>query len=93
MAHTKAGGTVKTGRDSQGQRLGIKRYAGEIVQPGNILLRQKGMEVYAGKNVAVASDHSLFATGEGVVSFERKHKKKFNNQWVSTKFVNVIPKK
>ena len=91
MAHTKAGGTVKTGRDSHGQRLGIKRYASEKVQAGNILVRQKGLEVYPGINVAKAKDHTLFAKAEGVVKFFRRHKKGFNNRWTSTKYVSVLP--
>ncbi|MEI6222202.1 MAG: 50S ribosomal protein L27 [bacterium] len=90
MAHIKAGGSVKTGRDSHGQRLGIKMFAGQKVQTGNILVRQKGMNFYPGKNVAVADDHTLFSTAVGVVKFYRRHKMKFNNRWISTRFVAVV---
>ena len=93
MAHTKAGGTVKTGRDSAGQRLGVKKYGSELIKPGNIIIRQKGMEVYPGDNVVAGKDHTLLAKAEGTVTFYRRHKKKFNNRWVSTKFVKVVTNK
>ena len=70
MAHKKAGGSSRNGRDSPGQRLGIKRYGGEIVLPGNILVRQRGTKVFAGVNVAMGKDHTLFALVDGRVKFE-----------------------
>ncbi len=91
MAHTKSGGKVKNGRDSQGQRLGIKAYAEQVVTSGSILVRQKGMEFYPGKNVKVGKDHTLFATIAGKVQFTRKHVTKFNNRWISTRFIHVLP--
>lgn len=72
MAHKKAGGSSSNGRDSAGRRLGVKRYAGEIVVPGNILVRQRGTKVYPGANVGMGRDHTLFATAEGVVEFHHK---------------------
>ena len=90
MAHTKAGGKVKNGRDSAGQRLGVKCYANQTVTAGSVLVRQKGMEVYPGKNASVGKDHTVFATAPGTVKYSRKHKTKFNNHWVSRKFVEVV---
>ena len=66
MAHKKAGGTTKNGRDSQGQRLGIKKFGGERVVAGNILVRQRGSSFHAGSNVGVGSDYTLFALADGV---------------------------
>ncbi len=72
MAHKKAGGSSRNGRDSDGRRLGVKRYAGEIVLSGNILVRQRGTKFYPGKNVGLGKDHTLFATAQGVVEFHHK---------------------
>jgi len=69
MAHKKAGGSSRNGRDSNSQRLGIKRYGGEIVLPGNILVRQRGTKVHAGANVAMGKDHTLFARIGGKVEY------------------------
>jgi large subunit ribosomal protein L27 len=71
MAHKKAGGSSRNGRDSAGQRLGVKRYAGERVKAGNILIRQIGTKVHPGENVGMGKDFTLFATKDGVVSYER----------------------
>ncbi len=71
MAHKKAGGSVANGRDSAGRRLGVKCYGGEAVLAGNILIRQRGTKYYAGKNVGMGRDHTLFALTDGVVSFSR----------------------
>lgn len=71
MAHKKAGGSTKNGRDSQGQRRGVKCYGGEKVRTGNILVRQCGTKVHPGRNVGVGKDWTLFATADGVVTFER----------------------
>lgn len=70
MAHKKGGGSTRNGRDSNGQRLGVKRYAGERVLSGNILVRQHGTRIKPGKNVGVGKDYTLFAVADGIVVFE-----------------------
>ena len=70
MAHKKGGGSTKLGRDSQSKRLGVKRYAGQQVHAGTILVRQRGTRIRPGNNVGVGRDHTLFALIEGVVKFE-----------------------
>lgn len=72
MAHKKAGGSSRNGRDSAGQRLGVKRFGGETVLAGNILVRQRGTKFHPGANVGIGTDHTLFATVTGKVSFARK---------------------
>lgn len=72
MAHKKAGGSSRNGRDSAGQRLGVKKFGGQIVIPGNILVRQRGTKFYPGENVGMGRDHTLFATAEGRVKFYKK---------------------
>jgi len=72
MAHKKAGGSSRNGRDSESKRLGVKKYGGEHVISGNILFRQRGTTVYPGANVGMVRDHTLFATAEGSVSFASK---------------------
>ena len=76
MAHKKAGGSSRNGRDSNSQRLGIKRYGGEIVLPGNILVRQRGTKVHAGANVALGKDHTLFAKIGGKVEYRQGLKRR-----------------
>ena len=71
MAHKKAGGSTNNGRDSNAQRRGIKRYGGEKVKAGNILVRQLGTRIHPGENVGMGKDYTLFATIDGVVSYER----------------------
>ena len=71
MAHKKAGGSSKNGRDSQGQRRGIKVYGGQQVRAGNILVRQLGTRIHPGDNVGMGKDYTLFAKADGVVSYER----------------------
>jgi len=71
MAHKKAGGSSKNGRDSQGQRRGVKIFGGERVRAGNILVRQLGTKIHPGQNVGVGKDYTLFAKIDGVVSYER----------------------
>ncbi len=83
MAHKKAGGSSRNGRDSESKRLGVKKYGNENVVAGNILVRQRGTKFYAGENVGMGKDHTLFATANGVVSF----RKKANNR----NFISVIP--
>ncbi|MFI4819133.1 MAG: 50S ribosomal protein L27 [Enterobacterales bacterium] len=79
MAHKKAGGSTRNGRDSHSKRLGIKKFGGEIVKSGNIIVRQRGTKFHPGTNVGCGSDHTLFALIDGKVKFELKgiNKKKF----------------
>ena len=72
MAHKKAGGSSKNGRDSQSKRLGVKRYGGESVTAGNIIVRQRGTKFHPGTNVGCGHDHTLFAKADGKVVFEQK---------------------
>lgn len=72
MAQKKAGGSSRNGRDSAGRRLGIKKFGGEVVIPGNIIIRQRGTKYYPGKMVGMGRDHTLFALAEGQVKFARK---------------------
>ena len=72
MAHKKAGGSTRNGRDSHSKRLGVKRFGGELVAAGNILVRQRGTPMRAGTNVGVGTDHTLFALVTGRVQFARK---------------------
>lgn len=78
FAHHKGGGSTDNGRDSNAKRLGVKKYAGERVKAGNIIVRQKGTAIHAGKNVGVGHDYTLYALTDGVVKFEcaQKGKKK-----------------
>lgn len=71
MAHKKGTGSTRNGRDSNAQRLGVKRYGGQLVQAGNILVRQRGTKVYPGTNVRIGRDDTLFAVADGIVKFER----------------------
>ena len=83
MAHKKAGGSTRNGRDSQSKRLGVKRFGGETVQAGSIIVRQRGTRFHAGPNVGVGKDHTLFATADGRVEFVTRGPK-------SRKFVQVV---
>ena len=74
MAHKKAGGSSRNGRDSDGQRLGCKKFGGETVKAGNIIYRQRGTQIHPGNNVGCGKDHTLFALIEGIVTFERMGK-------------------
>jgi large subunit ribosomal protein L27 len=74
MAHKKGTGSTRNGRDSNAQRLGVKRYGGESVRAGNILIRQRGTKVHPGENVGRGGDDTLFALVDGVVTFERRGK-------------------
>lgn len=74
MAHKKGTGSTRNGRDSNAQRLGVKRFGGQVVRAGNILVRQRGTKFFPGVNVGRGSDDTLFATVDGVVTFERKGK-------------------
>ena len=83
MAHKKAGGSSRNGRDSAGRRLGVKKFGGESVLAGNIIVRQRGTKVNPGQNVGMGKDHTLFALVEGKVNFREKSGGKM--------FVNVMP--
>ena len=72
MAHKKAGGSSRNGRDSEGRRLGVKKFGGETVIPGNIIIRQRGTKVHPGVNVGMGKDHTLFAMAAGTVEFRKK---------------------
>lgn len=83
MAHKKAGGSSRNGRDSIGRRLGVKKFGGEIVVPGNIIVRQRGTKFWPGKNVGMGKDHTLFALAPGNVKFHKGFK--------GRTFVSVLP--
>jgi len=83
MAHKKAGGSTRNGRDSESKRLGVKRFGGQAVLAGNILIRQRGTKFHAGENVGMGKDHTLFAKADGEVKFEVKGPK-------NRKFVRII---
>ena len=83
MAHKKAGGSSRNGRDSAGRRLGVKKFGGEVVLVGNIIVRQRGTRHHAGLNVGMGMDHTLFATAQGTVSFRKGLK--------GRTFVSVLP--
>jgi len=72
MAHKKAGGSSRNGRDSEGRRLGVKKYGGEAVTAGNIIIRQRGTQYHPGSNVGIGKDHTIFATADGKVTFDKK---------------------
>ena len=84
MAHKKAGGSSKNGRDSQSKRLGVKRYGGERVKAGNIIVRQRGTKFHPGIHVGLGRDHTLFATADGHVKFDIKGPK-------NRKVVSIVP--
>ncbi len=93
MAHVKGTGTTSLGRDSQGQRLGVKLFGGQVAKNGNIILRQRGTKFRAGENVKRAKDDTLFATIDGKVSFKKKKIRRFNGQLKLATFVSIIPTK
>ncbi len=84
MASKKAGGSTKNGRDSQSKRLGVKRFGGQSVLPGTILVRQRGTKFHVGTNVRIGRDHTIYSVIEGLVKFERFSKERFK--------VSVYPK-
>lgn len=91
MAHRKAGGSAKNLKDSNPKYLGIKKADGSSVITGNIIVRQRGTKIMAGKNVGVGKDHTLFALSDGKVSFGIKRKTSFNNQVDVKKVAHVTP--
>jgi large subunit ribosomal protein L27 len=76
MAHKKGGGSSRNGRDSQSKRLGVKRFGGEQVISGNIIIRQRGTKFHPGENVGIGRDHTIYATAEGFVKFESRNGRK-----------------
>jgi large subunit ribosomal protein L27 len=93
MATKKAGGSTSLGRDSQGQRLGTKLYAGEYAKKGAIIVRQRGSKIRAGVNVKMGKDDTLFATATGIVKFTDRRVKRFTGAFKMAKFANVEPAK
>ncbi|MBP7006063.1 50S ribosomal protein L27 [Patescibacteria group bacterium] len=91
MAHKMAKGSTRNGRDSHGQRLGVKKFSGEFAKTGNILIRQRGTPVRPGLNVSRGSDDTLFATADGLVSFTHKRVMRYTGHFKMGKFINVIP--
>ncbi len=83
MAHKKSRCSSRNGRDSAGRRLGVKKFGGEVVAPGNIIIRQRGTKVHPGDGVGIGRDHTIFATAEGNVKFDQKARGKM--------FVSVVP--
>lgn len=83
MAHKKAGGSSRNGRDSEAKRLGVKLFGGQLAVPGNVILRQRGTKWHPGENVGIGRDHTLFATAEGHVTF--KH------GWKNRQYVSITP--
>jgi large subunit ribosomal protein L27 len=83
MAHKKAGGSSRNGRDSEAKRLGVKLFGGQKAVPGNVILRQRGTQWHPGENVGIGRDHTLFATAEGRVTFKRG--------WKDRQFVSIVP--
>lgn len=92
MAHTKAGGSTQNLRDSQSKRLGIKKFSGQVVKPGNIIVRQRGTKFKGAEGVRQGKDHTLFADVAGIVQFFKRKVKKFNGQLSLTNFVRVVSK-
>lgn len=84
MAHKKAGGSSRNGRDSNAQRLGVKRFGGQLVSAGSIIVRQRGTQFHPGENVGIGKDHTLFATAEGHVNFKVKGP-------LGRKYVSIVP--
>jgi len=93
MAHKKAGGSTGNIHDSQGQRLGIKLFAGEFAKAGSIIVRQRGTKIRAGVNVNKGSDDSLFAIKPGYVRFRTLKKRKFDGSLKKTKYADILEKK
>ncbi len=83
MAHKKAGGSTRNGRDSESKRLGVKRYGGQVVKAGNIIVRQRGTQFHSGENTGIGKDHTIFATADGVVQFAVKGPQK-------RKYVSIV---
>jgi large subunit ribosomal protein L27 len=90
MAHTKAGGSTRNGRDSAGKRLGVKVFGGQTIRTGGIIVRQRGTRMEAGNGVRTGADHTLFAMRDGVVSFATRQVQKFTGTKVRRTIVSVV---
>ncbi len=90
MAHTKSGGTTRLGRDSGPQYLGVKKFDGERVRPGDIIVRQRGSSILPGANVRLGKDYTLYSVATGVVKFLEKRKTRFDGKLRRAKVANVI---
>ena len=91
MAHKKGGGSSRNGRDSHSKRLGVKKYGGEVVRTGNIIVRQRGTKFHPGDNVRKGEDDTLYAVTDGVIKFTRKKQPKFHGNLKWTQYVHVVP--
>jgi len=91
MAHIKAGGKTKNGRNSPGQRLGVKLYAGQPANAGQILIRQNGTRWHAGENVRIAKDYTLYAGVTGEVAFNKKQMRDFSGKLRQRTFITIVP--
>ena len=91
MAHKKAGGSTRLGRDSNSQRLGVKLYGGQLAKAGSIIIRQRGTRIHPGQNTMIGKDDSVFSTIAGTVQFYNRKKRKYDGNLVMTKFVKVVP--
>ncbi|MGE4554586.1 MAG: 50S ribosomal protein L27 [Candidatus Paceibacterota bacterium] len=93
MAHTKSGGSTKLGRDSEAKRLGVKRFDGQKVNAGEVLIRQRGTKWYPGENTALGKDDTIYALVSGIVKFKEKRKVSFTGKVKKVKTIEVIPLK
>lgn len=93
MAHTKAGGSTAYGRDSVSKRLGVKRYGGQVVKAGEVLVRQRGTKIRPGKNVKRGEDDTLYAKKAGIVKFTTRKLARFTGKLKLTKIINIITEK
>ncbi len=91
MAHTKAGGSSKNGRDSGPKFLGVKLYDGQAARPGMVIVRQRGTKIEAGKNVKVGHDHTLYSMVTGKVLFRDRRKTNFDGRVIRKKVVDIVP--
>ena len=91
MAHKKAGGSTKNGRDSNSKRLGLKKFGGEIVKAGNIIVRQKGCKWWPGLNTKTGKDFTIYALTDGIVTFQERKRLRFDGRKYRDIYVNVVP--
>ena len=92
MAHTKAGGSTALGRDSQAKRLGVKKYSGEVVRAGNIIVRQNGTKFRAGEGTEMGKDYTIYAISSGVVKFLSKKVARYTGKLKKTNIISVVTK-
>ncbi len=91
MSHKKAGGSTNNGRDSVAKRLGVKVFGDQAVKAGGIIVRQRGTKFFAGNNVGMGKDHTLYATVAGLVKFQEKAMKKYDGRVFKDKVISVVP--